>query len=78
MIDRDKTPLTEEDGKIYSGCYVNAIVELWSMNNEYGKRICGNLLGVQFFRDGEAFASSGDSVGVDDFESLDDDSDPFQ
>lgn len=78
VIDRDKTPLTEEDGKIYSGCYVNAIVELWVQNNEYGKRINGNLLGVQFFRDGEAFASSGETVGVDDFESLDDDSDPFQ
>lgn len=78
VIDRDKTPLTEEDGKIYSGCYVNAIVELWSQNNEYGKRINGNLLGVQFFRDGEAFASSGETAGVDDFESLNDDSDPFQ
>ena len=78
VIDRDKTPLTEEDGKIYSGCYVNAIVELWSMNNEYGKRVCGNLLGVQFFRDGEPFAASGESAGVDDFDSFEDDNDPFQ
>ena len=28
VIDRDKTPLTEDDGKPYSGCYVNAVIDL--------------------------------------------------
>lgn len=73
IIDRDKSPLTEDDNKLYAGCYVNAIVELWVQNNAYGKRINANLLGVQFFKDGEPFAD-GESGSVDDFDAFDDDS----
>jgi hypothetical protein len=75
-IDRDKTPLAENDGKPYSGCYVNGIIELWAQNNEYGKRINANLLGVQFYGDGEPFAS-GAAASMDDFDAFEDDSDPF-
>ena len=76
VIDKDKTPLTEEDGRIYAGCYVNAIVELWAQNNAYGKRINAKLMGVQFAKDGEPFGD-GERISVDDFESLADDEDPF-
>lgn len=76
VIDRDKSPLTEADGKPYGGCYVNAIIELWCQNNSYGKRINANLLGVQFFADGEPFAS-GETASEDDFDAFSDDSDPF-
>lgn len=76
VIDRDKTPLAENDGKPYSGCYVNGIIELWPQNNEYGKRINANLLGVQFYADGDAFAS-GAAASMDDFDSFNDESDPF-
>jgi len=72
VIDKDKTPLTEEDGKIYAGCYVNAILEFWYSDHPLGgKQILGNLLGVQFAKDGESF---GDSTGasLDDFDELDD------
>lgn len=57
VVDRDKTPLVEEDDKPYSGCYVNAIVDLWYQNNAFGKRVNGNLLGVQFYKDGDAFGT---------------------
>lgn len=67
VIDRDKSPLTEDDGKPYSGCYVNAVIELWAQNNGYGKRINANLLGVQFAKDGEPFAS-GEVASDDDFD----------
>lgn len=77
IIDRDKTPLAENDGKPYGGCYVNATVELWTQANAYGKRINAKLLGVQFYKDGEAFAS-GNKASVDDFEAFDDEDDPFQ
>lgn len=76
IIDRDKTPLAENDGKPYSGCYVNGIIELWAQNNEFGKRINANLLGVQFFGDGEPFAS-GAAATMDDFEAFEDNNDPF-
>ena len=74
VIDRDKSPLTEDDNRIYAGCYVNAMVELWVQNNGYGKRINANLLGVQFFKDGEPFAD-GESGSVDDFDMFEDDGD---
>ena len=79
VIDRDKTPLTEDDDKLYAGCYVNAVVELWAQNNNFGKRINANLLGVQFVKDGEPFGDSV-SASLDDFDTFgdeDDDSDPF-
>jgi len=73
VIDRDKSPITEDDEKMYAGCYVNASVELWVQNNQYGKRINANLLGVQFVKDGEAFGGKGESADVDDFDDMGDD-----
>ena len=74
IIDKDKTPLTEDDDKLYAGCYVNAVVELWYQNNQYGKRVNANLLGVQFFRDGQPFAD-GAAASEDDFDMFDDEDD---
>ena len=69
VLDTNKTPLTASDGKPYSGCYVNAIVEIWAQDNQHGKRVNASLLGVQFVRDGERLA--GGSVATsDDFEPL--------
>ena len=72
IIDKDKTPLTEDDNRVYSGCYVNAIIELWAQDNGFGKRINCNLLGVQFAADGEPFGDGGASASVNDFDMLDD------
>jgi len=72
VVDRDRSQLSEEDGRIYAGCYVNAMIELWAQNNQYGKRINANLLGVQFIKDGEPFAD-GVAASVDDFDIFDDD-----
>ena len=72
IIDKDKTPLVEEDGRLYAGCYVNAIVEFWYSDHPLGgKQILGNLLGVQFAKDGDSF---GDNTGasIDDFDEIDD------
>jgi hypothetical protein len=69
VLDRDKTPLTQSDGKPYAGAFVNASIELWCQDNEYGKRINATLRGVQFYKDGEAFAGGG-SASDDEFEDL--------
>lgn len=74
IIDRDKSPLAEDDGKPYAGCYVNAQVSLWYQNNSYGKRVNANLLAIQFFKDGDAFGN-GETANEDDFDSFDDDDD---
>ena len=70
VIDGNKTPLTEEDGKPYGGCYVNASVEIWAQDNQFGKRINAQLRGVQFVADGEAFGGGGSSASVDEFDEL--------
>lgn len=72
IMDRDgKTPLIQADGRPYSGCYVNGIVDIWAQDNKYGKGIQATLLGVQFVRDGDAF-SGGGTASEDDFEDLSD------
>lgn len=73
-IDRDRTTLVEEDEKFYAGCYVNASIDIWLQNNQFGKRVNANLLGVQFVKDGDSF--EGDFVAkADDFDDLGDDED---
>ena len=69
VIDRDKTQLNPDDGTIYAGCYVYAVIDVWAMDNNFGKRVCASLSGVQFYRDGDAFASSG-IASADDFDDL--------
>ena len=59
VIGPDRAPLTAANGKPYSGCYVNAIVEFWAQDNQFGKRVNASLLGVQFLRDGERLAGGG-------------------
>ncbi|HCR1107387.1 TPA: DUF2815 family protein [Klebsiella aerogenes] len=68
IIDRDKTPLVQADGKPYSGCYVNVSVEFYGYENN-GKGIAASLKGVQFFKDGDAFAGGG-VASPDEFEDL--------
>ena len=63
------TPLDEADGKPYGGCFVVAHIELYAQDNKYGKRINATLRGVQFYKDGDAFAG-GTPAGDDEFESL--------
>jgi hypothetical protein len=69
VIDVNKSPLTEQDGKPYAGCYVNASLELWAQDNNYGKRVNATLMGVQFYKDGESFTGGG-VADTDDFDDL--------
>lgn len=69
VIGTDRSPLTEDDGKPYAGCYVNAIVELWGQKNQFGERVNANLLAVQFAKDGEPFGD-GVTASVDDFDDI--------
>jgi hypothetical protein len=76
-LNRDRSPVTEEDGVIYSGCYLNASLEIWAQDNKWGKRINATLRGVQYFGPGEAFSSGGAPATEDEFPDLStDDTDP--
>lgn len=69
VVDRDRTPLVEEDGKPFGGCFVNAIVEIWAQDNNYGKRINAQLKGVQYVRDGDRFGGAS-PASADEFDEL--------
>lgn len=71
VIDRDRTPLSEEDGKPYGGCYCNVTIEFWGQDNQWGKRVNASLTGVQFVKDGEAFGGGAAAADVEDFDILD-------
>jgi len=73
-INADKSVLTEADGKLYSGCFVNAQIALWAQQNNYGKRVNAQLRGVQFLSDGEAF-SGGGVANPDEFDTVEADAD---
>lgn len=59
VVDQKRHDLSREDGKPYGGCYVNAKVDIWAQDNEYGKGIRATLIAVQFLRDGDAFSATG-------------------
>lgn len=68
VIDRDLAALTPEEGRPYSGCFVNAKVQIYAQTKGTGfpGMRCG-LLTVQFYADGEAFggAAPSDAEGFD-------------
>ena len=68
VLDADRTPLTEADGRPYAGCYVNAIVEFFTYDNS-GNGISASLSGVQFHRDGDAFTGGG-VASADEFDDI--------
>lgn len=71
VVNRDRTPLTEEDGVIYSGCYGNVHFDVWGLKKKGVKPcIVGDLTGVQFTRDGDAFGGGASAASPDEFEDL--------
>lgn len=68
LLDRDKTKLTTNTGRLYGGCYVNASVEIYAQTGEYTGMRCG-LLGVQFHTDGDSFGGAS-KAKEDDFDDV--------
>lgn len=58
VIDRDKSPLTEGDGVIYGGCYVDAIVRYWAQDYRGTSRVNCSLEAVKFNDDGDPFGAA--------------------
>lgn len=75
VVDRDKTPLTEDDKVIYSGCYCNVIVDVYGFDTAGNKGVAAALCGVQFKKDGEALGGKG--VTADDFDEEEADEDDY-
>lgn len=60
----DLSNVQEEEGNLQAGDIVNVCVEFWAQDNKYGKRINANLVGVQFVKAGERFASNNNTDDV--------------
>lgn len=69
VVDGQRQPLAQSDGRIYAGCYVNASIDIWAQDNAYGKRVNATLRGIQFVRDGEAFGG-GRPAQADEFDEI--------
>ena len=69
VIDRDRSPLSARSGRPYAGCFVNASIELWAQDNNYGQRVNAQLRGIQFYSDGDSF-SAGRPADADEFEEV--------
>lgn len=75
IVGLDGKPITREKGVIYAGCYVNAVLDVWAQDNPtHGKGMRCGFLGLQYFRDGDAFGA-GAKASEDDFEDLSDGAD---
>lgn len=63
VFDSDRTPIYAPDntlypgkgGRIYSGMFVNMELEIWAQDNKHGKALRATLMGLQRYRDGDAF-----------------------
>lgn len=60
VVDRNpKVALTEESGRPYGGCFVNAKIDVYAMDKPgQGKSINATLQAVQWVRDGDSFGSA--------------------
>lgn len=66
----DKSDLTESDGKLYSGCKVVGIIDVFAhFHAKGGNRVLAGLKGVQFAGDDESFAG-GAPASDDDFDEI--------
>jgi hypothetical protein len=59
VVNRRGAPVQPgDDGTPYGGCYVNAAVEIWAQDNNYGKGVRCTLVGVMFAKDGDSFGGT--------------------
>lgn len=76
VLNRDKSPLAEEDGVIYGGCYVDAVISVYTITDKDrgGNGVFATLEVVRFRKDGEAFGAP--PIDADDYlDDLDDEDD---
>lgn len=55
VLGPDRKELDPDSGKLYAGCYVHAVLDIYAQDNAYGKRINASIGTVMFAKDGEAF-----------------------
>jgi len=59
VVNRDNAPIAQTSGIIYSGCYVDALVEPFAYSGKPNSGISCGLLTVRFRERGESFGGAG-------------------
>lgn len=78
VLDQNKQPISELSGLLYSGCYVNASLQLWAQSNKkFPPRINAILRGVQLVKQGEALYSGG-PASIDEFDVIESSNDDLE
>jgi len=75
-FDGMRNTVSEADGVIYGGCYVNAIISCFAYSKG-NNGLAAGLKGVQFRAPGEAFSGGGTPAGSDDFDEISVEQDPL-
>lgn len=70
VLDNDKSVLAKGSSRIYAGCKVNAGIEFWVQDNDFGKAIRCTILGVQFAGHDTAFGSGNSVASPDEFDDI--------
>jgi hypothetical protein len=70
LYDAEGNTTTEEDGVIYSGCFVHVSLDLYANTKPKTRGVFAGLTGVRFARDGDAFGGGG-KASADDMAGLD-------
>lgn len=70
VVNRDLSPIQEDDAILHPGCLVNASIILWVQDNQYGKRVNATLRAVQYVGKGEVWGGSAPVKAEQDFEPL--------
>jgi len=73
VVNRDLSPITADDNILHPGCVVNASIQLWVQDNQYGKRVNANLRAVQFVEAGDVWGGSAPVRAEQEFEPLEGD-----
>ena len=58
VLDQHRKPIAANSGLLFSGCYINLIIDVYAYDNETGKGVTASLEGVQLLRKGEPLGIS--------------------
>tara|TARA_R110000772_G_scaffold268565_3_gene396243 strand:+ start:2045 stop:2671 length:627 start_codon:yes stop_codon:yes gene_type:complete len=53
ILDQRREAIEENSGLLFSGCYVNAVLDVYAYDGDSGKGVTASLEGVQLLRKGE-------------------------
>lgn len=54
VLDQRRDAIEANSGLLFSGCYVNAVIDVYAYDGDSGKGVTASLEGVQLLRKGEA------------------------